>query len=381
MRVFVSAGEPSGDLHGANLVRALRRLRPDVHVEGFGGERMAAAGCELLYPLCELAVLGHFAVAANLHRFREALACGERHFRRHRPDVLVLIDFPGFHWWLAGAARAAGVPVVYFVPPQLWGWAGWRARKMRRLVDRVLCTLPFEEPWYRRRHIPATFVGHPFFDELHRRRLDPGFLAEQQHRAGPVVALLPGSRRQELAYNTDSLLRAAGLVHARRPDVRFLAACFKPEHRDWLASRAAGRGLPLEVHAGRTPEIIHLAHCCLSVSGSVSLELLFEATPTAIVYKVHPISMIFGMLLKSVPYITLVNLLAGRELYPEFLTVRCPGEGMAAHALRWLNDPAACESLRAELRALRDRVAVPGACDRAAAAVLEFAAGARRRAA
>jgi lipid-A-disaccharide synthase len=380
MRVFVSAGEPSGDLHGANLARALRRLDPGVALDGFGGEHMAAAGCEMLYPLCDHAIVGFVRVLASVHHFAGLLARAERHFRARRPDAVVLIDFPGFHWWLARSARAAGIPVLYFVPPQLWAWGDWRARKMRRLVDRVLCSLPFEEVWYRRRHIPATFVGHPYFDELHRQQLDAAFLAGQRARPGPVVGLLPGSRRHELQDNVETLLRAARLIHASRGDVRFLAACLKPEHRDALAARCAGMDLPVEVHAGRTPEIIHLAHSCLSVSGSVSLELLFAARPSVILYKINWYGTILARLFKRCDYITLVNLLAGRELFPEFLTRTCPAAAMAGHVLRWLDDPAACEALRQELRALRDRVARPGACDRAAAAVLELA-GSRRMAA
>jgi lipid-A-disaccharide synthase len=379
MRVFVSAGEPSGDVHGANLVHSLKRLRPDLAIDGFGGERMRAAGCSLLYPLCDLAMVGFFRVAANLHRFGVVLARAERHFRTHRPDAVVLIDFPGFHWWLARSARAAGIPVLYFVPPQLWGWAGWRARKMRLLVNRVLCALPFEEAWYRRRHIPVTYVGHPYFDQLRYQKLDAAFLASQQSRPGPIVALLPGSRRQEIENNTDPLLRAATLIHARRPDVRFLAACLKTDHRDTIAARSAGLRLPLEVHSGRTPEIIHLAHSCLAVSGSVSLEMLFATKPAAIVYRVHRFGMMLCHMLKQTRYITLVNLLAGRELYPEFLTTGCPAEGLAECALRWLEDQRAYEALRTDLRTLRDLVAEPGACDRAAASVLELAEGSVRR--
>jgi lipid-A-disaccharide synthase len=372
MRIFVSAGEPSGDLHGANLIQSLRRLRPDLAFDGFGGERMSDAGCSLVYPLCDLAMIGFFRVAANVHRFAAVLARAERHFRTHRPDAVVLIDFPGFHWWLARSARAAGIPVLYFVPPQMWGWAGWRARKMRRLVNRVLCALPFEEPWYRRRHIPVTYVGHPYFDQLHRQRLDAGFLREQQSRPGPVVAVLPGSRRQELENNTDLLLHAAGLVRARRPDVRFVAACLREQHRDAVAARAAELGLPLEAYAGRTPEIIHLAHSCLAVSGSVSLEMLFAAKPAVIAYKVHRFGMLLCHLLKQCRYITLVNLLADRELYPEFLTTGFPAQAMAGQVLHWLEDSPAYEALRAELWDLRNHVAEPGASDRAAAAVLEF---------
>jgi lipid-A-disaccharide synthase len=371
MRVFISAGEPSGDLHGANLARALRRLQPGITLDGFGGERMAAAGCSLLYPLADMAIIGFVRVLASLKRFADILAGADRFFRTHRPDAVVVIDAPGFHWWLARSARAHGIPVFYFVPPQLWAWGGWRTRKMRRLVDRVLCTLPFEQPWYRQRHIPTSYVGHPYFDELASQRLDGEFLAAQRAKPGPLVALLPGSRRHELKDNLEILLRAARLIHARRPDVRFLAACLKPEHRDQVVA-SAGTGLPLEAHVGRTPEIIHLAHSCMAVSGSVSLELLHAAVPSVILYKLNWYGMTLATLFQKCRYISLPNLLADRELYPEFLTTRCPAEPMAGHVLCWLEDPAAHAALRNELLALRQQVAMPGACERAAAEVLAF---------
>jgi lipid-A-disaccharide synthase len=375
MRLFVSAGEPSGDLHGANLIHCLRRHEPGLQVDGFGGERMAAAGCRLVYPLCELALVGLFRVLANVPLFWRILGRADRAFRERRPDAVVLIDYPGFHWWLARRARAHGIPVIYFVPPQLWAWASWRVAKMRRLTDRVLCTLPFEEAWYRARDVAARYIGHPYFDELRGQRLNGDFVAAQRERPGTVVALLPGSRSQELHYNLPSLLRAAALIHGCRPDVRFLVACLRDGHRRHVEERVRDLELPVEAHAGRTPEIIHLAHSCLAVSGSVGLELLYRTKPSVVLYRHHWTGIALAHLLLRCRYISLVNLLAERELYPEFFGTGCPAGQMAAHVLRWLNDRVAYEALCAELADLRDRVAEPGACERAAAAVLEVLRG------
>jgi lipid-A-disaccharide synthase len=371
MRLFVSAGEPSGDLHAANLIRAVRDRQPGVEFHGFGGDLTAAAGGRLLFPLCDLAVVGFVRVLGSLPRFARVLRLADRFFAEHRPDAVVLIDFPGFHWWLARRARAHGIPVVYFVPPQLWAWAGWRVAKMRRLVDHVLCNLPFEQAWYRERGVPAHYVGHPYFDELRAQRLDEAFLARQQSRPGPVIALLPGSRRQELDYNLPSLTRAAAFVHARRPDARFLFACLKPAHQRRAEELIRSTNLPIEAHHGKTPEIIHLAHSCLAVSGSVGLELLYRGKPSVVIYRQNPVAVAAARAVMRCRYISLVNLLADKELFPEFLTSRCEAEGMAAHVLRWLEHPAAHAALRAELVALCERVAEPGACDRAAAFVLD----------
>jgi lipid-A-disaccharide synthase len=381
MRVFISAGEPSGDLHGANLTRALKQIQPDVEVIGFGGERMAAAGCRVIYPLCDLAVVGLIPVLASVPTFARIIGLARETFRQHRPDVLVMIDYPGFHWWLAGCARKHAIPVSYFVPPQLWAWAGWRARKMRRLTDQVLCSLPFEEKWFRQRGVTTRYIGHPYFDELHRQRLDPDFVTDQRGRPGTVIGVLPGSRHSELRNNLPSLATAARIIHARRPDTRFLVACLKASHAQQLRQQLGGLGIPIEVHHGRTPEIIHLAHSCLSVSGSISLELLFRGKPAAIVYCIHPGMVAFGKLVLRCKYITLVNLLADRLLFPEYVTSRNVGDRLAGHILHWLENRDAYETLCGELAGLRRQVAEPGACERAAAAVLELARGARRQAA
>src|SRR5687768_5705374 len=206
MRIFFSVGEPSGDIHGSNLIRALRRLRPDIDCVGYGGDRMQAAGCRLDYPLCGLAVMGVTRVLAHASQFIQLIRDAARGFRERRPDAVVLIDYPGFNWWIARRAHALGIPVFYFVPPQLWAWAGWRVRKMRRFVDHVLCTLPFELPWYRERGVEAHYVGHPFFDDLSQQRVDPVFLREQSGDS-PIVALLPGSRDQEVERNWSMLYR------------------------------------------------------------------------------------------------------------------------------------------------------------------------------
>jgi lipid-A-disaccharide synthase len=374
MRIFISAGEPSGDLHGANLIKTLRQLDADVQCVGFGGERMQAAGCRLLYPLSRLAVMWFLRVLAHGPVFLNLIFRADRFFRHHRPDAIVLIDYPGFNWWLARRGHFHGIPVFYFVPPQLWGWAGWRVHKMRRWVDHVLCTLPFEEKWYRERGVRAHYIGHPYFDELPRQRLDATFLAAQRDRSEEIIALLPGSRAQEITRNLSTLVRAAMQVRASRHDVRFLVACFNASHRQKVEEYVRGRGLPyIETYVGRTPEIIHLAHSCIAVSGSVALELLYHGKPAVIVYRIGRFDLFMCRLFKTSDYISLVNLLAGRELYPEFLTDRCAADAISRHILRWLNDRVAYGRMCEDLHALRARVARPGACERAARHILDLA--------
>jgi lipid-A-disaccharide synthase len=373
MHVFVSAGEPSGDLHGANLIRELRRLDPAVRLSGFGGDRMAAAGCLLLYPLCKHSVMWFFHVVKQIFTFLRLLDQAQDFFRRERPDVVVVIDYPGFHWKLAERAKAERIPVVYFVPPQIWAWAQWRVRKMRRLMTHVLSALPFEHEWLSERGVPSTYVGHPYFDELAAQRLDESFLAAERSRPGRVVGILPGSRNQEVTRNIPEMLRAARLVHAASPDTRFLVAAFNEHQAEMARAEAARWRTPVEVHVGRTPEIIELAECCVAVSGSVSLEIMYRGKPAVIVYRLRRIDLKVGRKFMKVPFITLVNLLAKEEIYPEFLTDRDPSKGVAAQVLSLLNDPKRVAAVRTRLDALCADVARPGACAAAARFVLDLA--------
>jgi lipid-A-disaccharide synthase len=367
MHLFISAGEPSGDLHGANLVRALRAREPGLRITGFGGQRMTAAGADLLFPLTDLAVMGVLRVLTNLRTFFRLGRQADNFFHTERPDAVVLIDYPGFNFALAKRAHAAGIPVYYFVPPQIWAWRTGRVKKIRRWCDTVLTALSFEDEWYRGRDVATEYVGHPYFDDLAAQKLDPAFLATQQARPGPVVSLLPGSRNMEVTANGPLLFAAARKIHTARPDARFLVASFNEPQAAMVRQMASGAGLPLEVHVGRTPEVIELADACVAVSGSVGLEMLYRLKPSVVVYKIKPVHRLLMRWLVKVPFISLVNLLADDELYPEFPTTRDDSGAIAGHILRWLSDPAARAVTVGRLRALRDRVAVPGACERAAA--------------
>ncbi len=371
MHIFLSAGEPSGDLHGANLIRELRKQNPHAEFSGFGGDRMADLGCRLIFPLSTLAFLGLGRVFLNLHRFVILLVRANRFFRAHRPDAVVLIDFPGFNWWVARRARAHGIPVFYFVPPQIWAWASWRVKKMKRLVDHVLCTLPFEEAWYRERGVAAQYIGHPYFDELAEQQLNAAFVEDQQDRPGIIIGLLPGSRDQEVAGNLQPLLSAAAYIHRSRPDTRFLVACLHPAQRDHITEKVRRSTLPIEVHAGRTPEIIHLAHSCISVSGSVGLELLYRRKPSVVVYYGNRFMTFVADSFITCRYFSLVNLLADKLLFPEFKGPNLDALKICGPIVNWLNDSMKYQQTCGELTKLREKVLKPGACQWAARYVLE----------
>jgi len=397
MKIFFSVGEPSGDLHGANLIRELRRRRPDCQFVGYGGPRMAAAGCSLHEDLTKLAVMWFARALLNLHKFWSLASRADRYFRHHRPDAVVLIDYPGFNWWIARRAKAHGIPVFYYGAPQLWAWAGWRVSKMRRFVDHVLCKLPFEEKWYRDRGCNATFVGHPYFDQLRAEQLDNRFIDGLTAKGRPLVAILPGSRTQEVKSNFGYFLKAATIIHKRLPATRFAVAAFKPSQAEMIRGPISASGLPIEVHVGRTAEIIHAADCAMAVSGSVSLELLYHKTPSVILYYVSRFAFFVQTFFRKVRYITLVNLLTATDLFPkrvatydpadpvdagvlmpEYLTCEDKSQQVAAHVLEWLANPAQRTARVAQLADLKERVGHGGASSRAADYILD-ALDARRQ--
>ena len=382
MRIFISAGEPSGDLHAANLIHSLRRRQPDVEIVGFGGDKMRAAGATLIYPLVDLAVMWFLRVLLNLNKFFQILDMADREFRTNRPDAVVVIDYPGFHWWLAKTAKKHGIPVIYFVPPQIWAWAGWRIKKVRRSIDHVLCSLPFEPKWYHDRGVPgAVYIGHPYFDELTERHLDDAFVAELAAPATPLVAILPGSRTQEVTRNLPIMLRAAAKLAAERPGVRFAVACLHDRHRGLAAEIIRAADVPawveIDLFAARTPELIRVAAVAWAVSGSVGLELMSETLPTVVLYKIRRFDLWVARQFIKSKYISLVNLLADAEVMPEYLTAVDVSGDLAAWALRWLDDPAERRLAVDALARLRAKVAVPGASERAAEAILSAVAARR----
>lgn len=400
LRIFFCVGEPSGDLHAANLIRQLQARCNDFEAVGYGGPKMAAAGCQLHADLTELAVMWFLRVLTNLHKFWDLASRADRYFRHHKPDAVVLVDYPGFNWWIAWRAKIHGIPVFYYTPPQIWAWATWRAKKMRRLTDHVLCSLPFEESWFRERGCNATFIGHPFFDEVRQQKLDRQFVAAQQSRPGPLVTILPGSRTQEVIHNLPWFLKAADRIRQAVPDARFAVSAFKPKHADMAREMAIASGLwsvvdsttakpLLEVHSNRTPELMHLATCCMACSGSVSLELLYYTKPTVIHYWIGRLAYAVQRRFRKVKYITLVNLLSTGELYPadlspyrpsqadaervlfpEYLTCEDRSEAVASHIIQWLTDPGKLAAQVAALDRLKAEVAHGGASARGAEYIL-----------
>ena len=392
MKIFFSAGEPSGDIHGANLIRALKAQYggDDLECVGFGGPKMQEAGAELLYDLTSLAVMWFGRVLWNIRTFFKLAQQAKDYFEIERPDAVVLIDYPGFNWHIAKRAHNAGIPVYYYSPPQIWGWAQWRIRKVKKWVDCVLSGLPFETQWFQDQGCRCIYVGHPFFDEVVKQRME----REKAPSIQDVVriGILPGSRTQEVQQNITTFIKAAQIIQEEfskksSVPIQFRVAAFKDDHWAMIAPKAAKSGLNIVVEVGKTPEIMATSHAVMSVSGSVSLELLYYKTPTVILYKVCWLGMFLQRIFRNVKYITLVNLLKygavsvnapdlpiapnpHEALFPEYLTSKDESEPIAEHILRWISDPGEYLMIKERLEELKSHVCRSGAAEKAAQIIL-----------
>lgn len=373
MRIFFSAGEPSGDQHAAHLIQELKSRHGDFQAEGFGGPHMRDEGCNLHFELTTMAVMGVVRVLPLVFKFRKLVIQAEEHFERNPPDAVVLVDFPGFNWWIAKAAKAQGIPVYYYMPPQLWAWGAYRIRRIRKWVDHVICSLPFEFDWYQQRDVKATWVGHPFFDEVASRKMDTGLITELQSREADerVIAILPGSRDHEITKNFPVMLEVIRNVSASTPNVRWIIGGYRESQTEMCRQLQAKSGVDADItyFVDKTSEVIEAADCCFMVSGSISLELLARSTPGVVLYRLGRVAKMLKPVVVPCKFVTLPNLIADRELMPEFVSAFNPKNDIAKIATilkSWCCDPTILPGLRKEMSALAETVAITGATTRTA---------------
>lgn len=366
-RVLFTAFEPSGDDHASVVIESLRAHHPEIEVFAWGGPRMERAGATIIERSTESAVMGMPGLA-KIREHRQMNRRIDAWLAEHPVAVHVPVDSPAANFPICEIARRRGARVVHLVAPQLWAWGAWRIHKLRRLSDHVLCLLPFEEKWFRERDVPATFIGHPLFD----RSLDRPALDEQAAtlpRGGPKLALLPGSRPSELRKNFPLLLEAFKALRQEHKGTVGVVAATSPEVAGRLEAAAAPLGgLPegLEVVAERADAVIHWCDVALVVSGTVTLQIAKHNRPMVIFYRSNPLAYsLLGRWLLQTEFLTLPNLIAGREIVPEHVPHFGGAEPLVADADRLLKSEEAAEQQRLELarvvHAFADREAGPAA--------------------
>ena len=371
--VMISCGEPSGDLYAGALVSALRRQQPDVEVFGFGGPRLAAAGGTLLGSYEGLAVTGLAEVVRTLPRTWQMYRSLVEEAVRRRPDVFVAIDFADFNFRLGQALHARGIPVVYYIGPQLWAWRPGRMQVIKRFADRVLVIFPFEQALYEQAEVPVQFVGHPLIDLVGARQPRASLLTQHglSHDVR-TIALLPGSRRNEVASTLPVLLEACRQLREAEPDLQFLVAR-APGLRDALFDDVRASHLPVGIHEGDTDAVIAASDLVLTASGTATVQTALHGKPMVIVYRLSPLTYKLGRRFVKVDTFGMVNLIAGRRIVPELIQDDFTPERVREEALRFLREPAYAADVRAALAGVVQALGGPGASDRAAAAVLQVA--------
>lgn len=374
LKIMLSAGEASGDRLGAGLARSLLRLHPGVSLFGMGGDEMADAGVRLVQHASEVAVVGFVEVIRHLPTIRRAMSRLESAARAERPDLLVPIDFPDFNLRLAGRATAAGIPVVYYVSPQVWAWRKGRVAAMRKRVRRMLVLFPFESTFYEAEGVPATFVGHPAAAERERAtrtELLPRIGLDPLH---PVVALLPGSRVGEAGRIFPVLIEAARALSGTHPRVQCVVPRARTIPQGFLERIAEGARVPnVGIRDDAYPGILDVADAGAVASGTATLDAALAGLPFVAVYRMQALSYLMAKALVSVEHVALPNLIAGARIVPELVQGQFTPGAVLGILSGLLDDPSRAAASRLGLLGVRDRLCGDGAFDRAAAAVLDEA--------
>ncbi len=372
MKVMIIAGEASGDLHGAGVVRELKRRDPNCEIFGIGGDKMQAAGMMNIYHIRELAVMGFWEVIQHLPLLRSVERTLEVVIRGKRPEVLLLIDYPGFNLRFAEKARKEGVKIIYYISPQVWAWNPGRVKKMRSLIDKMLVVFPFEEEIYKKEGIDVEFVGHPLLEVLGETQGRDEFCTRYGFdRSKQILGLFPGSRKQELERIFPAMLGAARRIHQKK-SVNVAVGISSVLDMEYARSFLRG-DFPVQLIQNATYDVMKNSDLALVTSGTATLETGFYQTPMIVVYKTSFLSYVIGKMLIRIKNIGLVNIIAGETVVPEFIQGRVHPEKLAAEALAMLDDPARLKAIASKLGCVKERLGAPGASRRVAETVLSFA--------
>lgn len=351
-RVFISAVEPSADRHAASLVRAIMQISVDTKVTGIAGPLTQAAGCAAIEDWTTRAAMLVGAVRLVGQAWKLIGRVGQL-LSRQPADLAILVDSPALHLPMAKRIKAAGCPVLYYIAPQLWAWAPWRIRRVRRRVDRLAVILPFEEEYFRRRGVEATFVGHPLTEQLGQLKPDLAAVAEFRQGGSPIVACLPGSRSHVIEEVLPGQMAVAKVIAARHPRARFLFVAANPLAGERIRTALSGSRLPARVETDRNAEVLSAADIALCASGTATLEVAWHRVPMVVMYNSSRWGYrLVGRWLIQTPHLCLVNVLAGRRIVPEFMPYYLSTDPIAAEALDILGRPTRAATMRQDLDAV-----------------------------
>lgn len=358
MKLCIVAGEASGDLHATEVARELRRIDPSLELFGIGGTGLAGEGMRLVRDARDLAIVGLFNVLRHIPMFLSAFRELTREIERERPDAVLLVDYPDFNLRVARECRRMGIPVVYYISPQLWAWRPGRVHQIAERVDQMLVIFPFERDFYERHGVPVSYVGHPLVEQLAAVAPRPATPPRRPWR----IALLPGSRRMEIELLLEPMLDAAELIGAEARVSLILAPTVD---RARIGAAIASRSVAVELVGEKRLETLAGSDVAICSSGTATLEAAILGVPAVVVYRLPRLTYEVGRRLVRLPHFSLVNIVAGREVVPELLQGEVVGERIAAEA-RGLLEPERWMAARAALDEVRAKLGDPGASRRAA---------------
>lgn len=371
-RVLIIAGEASGDLHGGNLVQAIRTVDPSISFRGVGGVHMQEAGVELLWNANEMGVVGLPGVR-RLFTIMSVFRLVSATLHSWQPDLVILIDYPEFNLTVAGKAKKLGIQVMYYISPQIWAWRSGRINTISQRVDRMVVILPFEEAIYEKADVKVSFVGHPLLDVI--RVKDEEAIPRSRYlknETSLLVGLLPGSRLSEISQLLPVMLDAATIITREISRVEFLVPLASTIRQEEVTSYLRGRDLDLTVVEDHTHEVIQICEMVIAASGTVTLEAAILGTPLIVVYKVNPLTYWLGKRLVQVEHVALANIVAGETVAPELIQHEVTSERIAQEAMGILEDSKRQAWIRQRFSEVREKLGSPGASARAAAIALEL---------
>ena len=366
MKYYLVAGEASGDLHGANLMKELKKLDSQAEFRFFGGDLMQAEGGTLVKHYADMAFMGFFEVIANLHAILKNLAFCKLDIANYHPDVLILVDFPGFNLKIATFAKENNLPVNYYISPKVWAWNQKRVLKIKKVVDHLFCILPFEVEFYKEWGMEVDYVGNPLLDSVSAFKHDTDFLQKHRLAGKKIIALLPGSRKQEINYLLPDMIAVAD----QYPDYQFVIAGAPSFNADYYQQYLKGRPIPVLFNA--TYDILSNAHAAVVASGTATLETALFNVPEVVVYKGNPISISIAKIVVKLEYISLVNLIVNNRIVKELIQQDCTPGNISAELDLILNDPTYRQTMLDNYDQLDQKMGPPGASAKTAALVVKY---------
>lgn len=373
-RILIVTGEASGDLHAANLIRAARDINPGLLFFGLTGPKMREAGCETLLPYDEISVMGFIEVISRLPAIRRAFKAVTATFSdERRPDVLVLVDFPGFNMRLAKQAKKAGIPVLYYIAPKVWAWRQSRAKKLAQNVDRMAVIFPFEPDFYKPYGLKADYVGNPLLDDYATfLELSNNESTREPSSDKQIIGLFPGSRNNEIRFNLDQMLLAAQKLKIARPDLEFILPLATSLDKASIEQKIKNHNLQVTIVEDGVYAVARRCSAILAVSGTVTLQIALTGTPLVVTYSASPTSAAIARLVVKIPYISLVNIVAGREVVKEILQEDATPDNLSAELLQILDNPEYNRKIRTDLEDVRRLMGQKGCSGNVAQILLEM---------